>query len=516
MRDHSMLVRAGRSEGWTLLAILGLSACFNLTNLGFPFTFHADEPIKVEFIQQSTQNFNHPLLMLQLVRGANLVFGLTNPQDVAVLGRALLGLCATVTVFLSYVLARRSMSARGALAVAAAVAVAPTLVVHAHYLKEDTILTTCLLASVLCFFRFVELLSIRSVLWLGLATGLAFSAHYKAVLLVPLYLVAPLVGMLTPRVDGEREATPHAEDSAGRTRTFYTRLGLIGAIAGCVFLSVNWPLLLDPHTFLTGMLFEADHAQIGHDVPIWGLDYWLGFHLLRSLVPGLGAFATILAVGGLGWVVASWRTVSMHDRWLAVYVLVFYLVPEVSPLKPWPDFSRYMMPIVPPLLYFAWKGIATAATHDRNSGRSGWTFAAGLAALVLLPAYMSVRLVSGLADDTRVQAAAWLERHPGWATFEAYSGEGTSVRSAVELDPAEWRAKGVDYLVASSFMYDRYATGAQLPNQRPEIYRTHERYMELFGLPYVEFSPAYRTFAFSNPVIRIIDLRDSTSRENDR
>jgi hypothetical protein len=86
----------------------------------------------------------------------------------------------------------------------------------------------------------------------------------------------------------------------------------------------------------------------------------------------------------------------------------------------------------------------------------------------------------------------------------------------VELDPAEWRAKGVDYLVASSFMYDRYTTGAKLRNRRPEIYRTHERYTELFTLPYVEFAPAYRTFAFSNPVIRIIDLRASISREDSR
>jgi hypothetical protein len=32
--------------------------------------------------------------------------------------------------------------------------------------------------------------------------------------------------------------------------------------------------------------------------------------------------------------------------------------------------------------------------------------------------------------------------------------------------------------------------------------------MELFARPYVEIAPAYRSFAFSNPVIRIIDMRD--------
>lgn len=30
----------------------------------------------------------------------------------------------------------------------------------------------------------------------------------------------------------------------------------------------------------------------------------------------------------------------------------------------------------------------------------------------------------------------------------------------------------------------------------------------LYSYPYTEIKPAYKTFAFSNPVIRIIDIRD--------
>ncbi|NOT25511.1 MAG: hypothetical protein HOP16_05350 [Acidobacteria bacterium] len=284
-------------------------------------------------------------------------------------------------------------------------------------------------------------------------------------------------------------------------------LPLAGAVAAIVFLAINWPLVLSPRTFLTGMLFEADHAQIGHDVPIWWMDYWLGFHLIHSLMPGLGVLATVMGLAGLAWTCARWTSSSFEDRWLVAFVLVFYLVPEISPLKPWPDFSRYMLPVVPPLLYFAWQGVVRMS--DRLSAIRGAPLAVGLAALVLLPAYMSVRLVSGLADDTRARAMAWLREHPGTEVFEAYSSEGVSVRSLTELEPAAWRAKGVDYLVASSFMYDRYLTGAQLRNQRPEIYWTRDQYTKLFKLPYVEFAPAYRTFAFSNPVIRIIDLRQS-------
>ncbi|NOT25512.1 MAG: phospholipid carrier-dependent glycosyltransferase [Acidobacteria bacterium] len=180
--EGSISGRSSPAAWWVVAPILGLSACLNLANLGFPFAFHADEPIKVDFIQRSTQNFNHPLLMLQLVRGANVIMGLTDAQAIAVLGRALVGLCASITVLLSYLLARRSMSVRHSAVVATAVAVAPTLVVHAHYLKEDTILTTCLMASILCYFVFAERPSARSALSLGVVTGMAFSAHYKAIL----------------------------------------------------------------------------------------------------------------------------------------------------------------------------------------------------------------------------------------------------------------------------------------------------------------------------------------------
>lgn len=490
MRHFSFLPRIRLAHGWILLAILGVSAWFNLTNLDFPPGFHGDERSKVQFIQQGTQNFRHPILMLQLVRAVNLPLNLSTELDLAILGRALMAIGATATVLLSYLLARRTMRPGSAAAVAAAVAVAPTLVVHAHYLKEDTILTTLLMASMLCFFRFVERLDRQSALWLGIATGLAFSSHYKSILLAPLYLIAPLLG--TPR----------------RTRHFYLQLSLAGFVATVVFLAINWPILVDTETFLRGMLFEAEHATEGHDVPIRWTDYWLGFHLLLSLAPGIGGFATVVAIAGLLRAIACWKEAPLQDRWLVVYVLVFYFVPEISPLKPWPDFSRYMIPIVPPLIYFAWQGVEHTAMRVRNRLRPAWVFAGGAALLILVPVYMSVRLVAGLADDTRARAEAWIDSNRGTAVFEQYSGEFTSVRTAVELDPAKLRADGIDFLVTSSFMYDRFAMGAHLSNQHPEVYETHAGYMKLFGRPFVEFAPAYRTFAFSNPVIRVVDLRE--------
>ena len=289
---------------------------------------------------------------------------------------------------------------------------------------------------------------------------------------------------------------------------------MAGLVSAFVFLAINWPLVNDPQTFRSGVLFEAEHVRAGHDVPIGWHDYWLGFHLLHSLVPGIGVTRDDPGDRRPAAGIARWRQAPLQDRWLVAYVLAFYVVPEFSPLKPWPDFSRYMMPIVPPLLYFAWQGIehAAALLSRRGGDPPGWSLAV-LAALVLVPLYMSARLVSGLASDTRVAAAAWLERHPGTAIGEAYSGETNEppVRTVTSLDAAQLRAGKVDYLVASSFMYERFAVGARLRNKDPEIYETQARYVALFARPYVEMAPAYRTFGFSNPVIRIVDVREPTA-----
>lgn len=492
---------------WLLPAVLGISLGLNLVNLDFPIRFHGDEWLKIESITERIHNFKHPLLMIQLTRAANLALELTEDHAVAVLGRALMGVSATLTVLLSYVLARRTMGAATAVGVAASVAVAPTVVMHAHYLKEDTILTTCLIASVLCFLRFVERLDLRSAAWLGVATGLAFSSHYKAILLVPLYLIAPLLGAIGAPTTSRHAPVARRDRLRGAAR-FYATLLLAGAVATAVFFGVNWPIWIEPEMFRDGLLFEAQHAQIGHDVPIRWNDYWLGFHLVYSLAPGLGAVALSVAAGGLIWAVVSWKAAPLQDRWLLAYVLVFYLVPEVSPLKPWPDFSRYMLPIVPPLLYFGWQGVARVAHTLRHGSAPALSYAAGAAALIALPLSMSLRLVAAIDDDTRFKAAAWLQAHPGRAIAETYAAEVAPFRTVAMLSHEYLVNERVDYLVASSFTYERFLVGATLPGQDPRIHEDYERYMELFARPYVEIAPEYRSFAFSNPVIRIIDMRD--------
>src|SRR5262245_31740072 len=84
-----------------LIAIVASSLALNLTNIGFPLGYHYDEPKKVGFVQTSTQDFQHPILMLQIVRALNSRLRLTEAQAVGELGRiasAFEGACAVIAL----------------------------------------------------------------------------------------------------------------------------------------------------------------------------------------------------------------------------------------------------------------------------------------------------------------------------------------------------------------------------------------------------------------------------------
>jgi hypothetical protein len=478
---------------FAVAGILALALVLNLSNLGFPLAFHADEPTKIEFIEGGTQDFHHPLLMLQLVRAARWVQQPVTDEELVVVGRGLMGVVGAISVLLMFVLARQRLSRPWALGAAGAVAVSPTLVVHAHYLDERTLLTASVLAAAVAFFRFVRVRTPAASLWLGLATGLAWSSHFLAILLLPLFALAPLMGAPQP------------------ARDFFAGLFRAVLAAGAVFLMVNWPLLRDVGMFVEGLQTGAQHAASGHDVVIHGHHYWFAFHLVNSLAAGMTWPTLLVAIGGLVATAWGWKRADFQDRWIVAAAVLFYLAVEIAPLKPWPDYSGYAIPVVPFLLYIAARGGARLVARAPLPAVRASVAATLVSALIVYPMYDSTRLVNGLAHDTRTRAAAWLEVNPGRVLIEKYASVSEDVRSVAELDTA-FNQLGVDYILASSFMYERFRVGSQLPGQDPAVYRAQARYDALFAHPFIEITPAYRSLAFSNPTIRIVDLRPSSVR----
>src|SRR5262249_55685914 len=149
------------------------------------------------------------------------------------------------------------------------VATSPIVVVHAHYFKEDMLQTVCISAALLLLIKCCERPTWIHGVGLGLCSGLAMSAKYPSILLLGLFIVAPVVA-------GRRKAW-----------AYYGTLAVALTISANVFLLINWPLVDDLSRFQRGAAFELHHALTGHTLRTYAVAFGFSFHLFNSLVPGI-------------------------------------------------------------------------------------------------------------------------------------------------------------------------------------------------------------------------------------
>lgn len=485
-----------KSHYWMLWALLTLSCFLNFYNLDFPGQFHGDESKKVGFILNGTQDFRHPVLMLQTARVLNGIFGFESFDRLLLLCRSVSAFFGVLIVWFTYLLGREILATRYALFAAAAVAVSPIMVVHAHYFKEDMIFTAFSLLSLICFLKFMKQPTRRgNVLW-GLAVGLAFSAQYKAVLLGMLYLLIPFI---LPKVD---------------KRWLFKSIGIAFGVACLVFVVVNFPIFLHPEKFFEGVNHEAGHLLRGHRLKIHAIPQGFSFHLLHSIVPGISWGLTLLALGGVIHSAVKWKENSSAEKLFFLYVAIFYFANELIPLKPFPDFMRYMIPVVPLLIIFSCRSIAFIESWIRAAFRMRTTRNLTLPLMILFilwPLYDSILLNYHLTRDTRYKSQQWVESSGKKVLYGRYTNTfklNGDFRTILDVDIAGAKKNGVEYLLVSSFVYDRYLMGGKLQGQDKRVYELNEKYGRLFSQPYIEIKPEHKSFAFSNPVIRIVDISD--------
>lgn len=476
-----------------VFALVVCAAALFVTNNDFSRHYHSDESNKARFTADLVQDFKHPLLLLQTSRLVNALVQAEDRQAVTRIGRSVSAAAAAGLVLLMYLLARPRLGVAAGFAVAAGVALSPIIVIHAHYFKEDLLLTLFCYLSLLALARFLAEPTRRTALLLGVATGLAFSSHYKSLILAFVYLLALVL-------------------VAPRPARAYVRLGLQAAAAAAVlFLIVNYPLLWDPAGFLKGFFFEGEHALSGHDLRIRPMAHLFSFHLANSLIPGMTLPLALAAVAASLWAVLNFRRLDTAERILLLFIATAYFVVELSPTKPFPDFQRYVIPVVPGLIYFFVKLLSRIAAGQPE--RKKLILGVGALTLLAYPGYVTLNLLYALDRDTREAVQAYVENNPGAYVFEWYArpGPGT-VRDISTVAPDAYGSEHGFY-VASSFMYGRYLAGLSMQDQPPAVYAKAGRYARLFsGFECVEIRPRFRSFAFSNPVLRIVDLRRPTEQ----
>jgi len=248
-----------------------------------------------------------------------------------------------------------------------------------------------------------------------------------------------------------------------------------------------------------GMNIELTHSIEGHDVPLplrvtWGL-----FHLRESLWPGLGA--PLLAVGLLGLAApfVAVRERRMPLLLIASFAVLWYAVHAATPLKPFPDFARYMLPLVPLLLILGASVIYELAVR--------WDRRGILAAIVLLLAavpalVMSVRINSPDVDPRGVVPSI-VAASGARVIFDRYSDYERNRRIlGIKFRPTKDMA---DIVVTSNLAYDRFALEAA-PGAMAAYYRG------LSAKPHLDVSNGRPTVAYFNPALRIVAMDGSVDR----
>lgn len=449
-----------------------------LGTLDFPLNTQAGELAKVDAILGGYNPSYHPILMLQIVRAANAWMAASDRASLAELGRLCAVFAGGITVFASFLLGREVLPRLPALAATVAVAVTPLITVHARYFKEDIfILPFVLLALVALIETLRAPTPMRGVL-LGAAIGFAAAAKYIAAIMFPFSVVFLLLGSAV----GDRKA---------RLRL----VALVTVVAGAVFLLVELPVLWDLSQFHRAVRFELSHALNGHDVrlPI-SLTYGV-FHLRESLLPGLGW--PLLTLGLLGLTTPLWAKVERRQA-LAIIVgfaLLWYAIHEISPLKPFPGFVRYAVPLAPVLTILGVAFVRELAERCVPSG-SGLLVAI-VTVVAAVPALHLSMLINGPAEDDPRSAVPLLIADVRPAPyFDRYT----------HFDPLDASSAPPDLLVTASFRYERFTRFGSEPHQRWLARYGADYYNALFQLPYLEVTNGRPSFAFFNPVIRIVAL----------
>jgi hypothetical protein len=435
-------------------------------------------------------------MMLHLVRAANAVIGLTDRQSVVELGRTFAAVAGGALFVATFVLGRLVLPAWVAVAAAAATLATPLITVHARYFKEDIFVAPFVVLALAALIAVLRTPTLGRTIALGAMIGLAAGSKYVGGLLLLPYA---LVVMISSGCNNEP------------IRARLTRAAIAALTAGCVFVIIEAPALLDPNNFFTEIRSEAHRAMKGHSdsisLPItltWGI-----FHLQGSLWLGLGPPLTVLGIIGLA---APFFACSERRQPLAViagFALLWYLGHEVTPLRPYPDFARYMVPLVPLLM------ILGAAFINEWAERYRTGTGAAVATVVLLAAavpgaWLSFRINVGAFDDPRRLLPEIVANAPGRLIIDSYAGYYPSA-------PVAWRdplptVADATILVTSSFDYERYVLWGMLPQQPVRTQEVAEFFAQMLALPRIDLSNGRPSFGFFNPTTSIIAVDGNAER----
>lgn len=472
---------------WATMAALllaAISVAATLSVIDFPLGTLGDEYVKLQAVRTGRYNYFHPLVMIDLAQAATLVVQAPDLQSLVELGRFCSALAGGLLVFATFKLARLVLPDLPALAVAAATAATPLVTVHARIFKEDIFVAAFIVLALAALIRLLRSPAPHRAAVLGFFAGLAAGSKYIGALILPFAVAAIL---LVP--------TPGPERRLLRATTVTG-----GAIV--TFLLVMLPAIRRMNRWRRGMNFELGHSLKGHDIPL-PLELTEGmFHLRESLWPGLGTPLLVIGLIGLAAPLIAPKERRMPLALIVSFSLLWYVIHEMSPLKPYPDFARYMLPLAPLLAI-----LAASFIYELLSRRDRLGIAAAIVlVLVAVPALGTSLRTNVPDDDPRAVVPPILAATGLRVATDRYADyDGNRPLLGAKLRPNEATA---DLVLTANLAYGRVFNYAAQKTSGPVA----DYYRGLNALPRLDVSNGRPTLGYFNPVLRVIAMDGSVER----
>lgn len=423
-----------------------------------------------------------------------------NPGEFYLLGRFLTISYAVATTPTVYAVGRDAFGERVGLMGACLSALYPIAVVHAQQVRTDSAAMFFGMLSLWLCLRLLDRPAIGNNVVAGLAIGLSIATRYFMVMLIPVLIVVNLVDLPTIRC---RSLQLHRQESA-----------LLGACAGIMGALVGFALTT-PYFFLSfgialeSLKNEARGNHLGADglSPFGNFIWYLTEAIPRSIT---WPQVLLLAIG----VLIAVRSRQPGQILLVGFVLTFLVGTSLHPLH----WQRWIIQVLPLFALFVANALEAVILWISSRVISSRTLGIpiGLLALTLVAAWPGYQLVlldiTEASPSTRILAREWLLLNlpaGSWIVSEWYTAplDGTGFvlsehnTLAVKHGPDDYYRDGYRYVVASSYMYDRFL---REPGRYPAEVNFYQTLFARYRL-LKQFDPSITR---GGPIIRIYELQN--------
>lgn len=517
--ENPQTIRMSRALALVCVAAVLLALLIRLYHIdfGLPYPFHPDEYRKASYLNKMVRRhslrppaFLHPPLLLHFSIGLRSILvslGLlsdawNNVARMLLVGRLVSALAGAVTIIFVFLAGTELRSRLVGAGAAVLIAVAPLHVTCSRYLKEDILFTMFFTAALYFALLGFNRRRVAAFYIAGILCGASAASKYSGLL-----SGAMLLPLLSPRIWPEL---------GGKKRA----LGIFIIACACIiigFAAFSPYVLIDPHSYLKGLLSEARHAAIGHmGSEITGASQLWMYHLRRSIEPGIGAGCVVFGLLGAGIAI---RRRDIRGLALVLPLAAFYLSAECAKSKPFPNPDRYVvqcLPILALLAFDALEQLLSAAALRRSL-----TAALSLAAFATIfqPAVRTIQLASELYPDTRLKMRQYVVQNVKPGERIALVGGAvylpripnryrvTSLRKIIGGGEKDFGARlekaQVEYLLVTEMVNRRFKVG-KFEDSR--FYRMLQEIAKRYDLS-AEIAPKFGPNAFHNPVLRLYHLR---------